>query len=91
MLKRFSILRTRGKEWCQATIEIRERNGGPELSITGAAGYVLTERQARREAREYWESFFEDQPEEIYAMNQRFGRQFRTPRGAARFARDRVR
>jgi hypothetical protein len=82
---RFSILRTRNGEWCQATVEIRERNGGPELSITGAAGYVLTERQARRQALEYWESYFDECPEEIIAMNKKFGRRFSSATGAAKF------
>lgn len=82
---RFSILRTRDGEWCQATIELRERNGGQELSITGAAGVVVTEREARRQALEYWESYFHESPEEIYTMNKRFDRRFSSAHGAAKF------
>jgi len=87
-VSRFSLLRSRDGEWCKVTIELRTRNGVQELSITGAAGVVMTERQARAEALEYWVSFFEECPEEIYSMNKRFGRQFRTARGAAKFVID---
>ena len=71
----------RGSRFC--TLEVELKDG--RLSICGTAGRVVTRREARREARQLWESFFEDDPAQIYAMNERMGRQFRTPRGAARF------
>lgn len=75
------IMRRKGNEYCE--LELRLNDG--RLSICGNAGYVCSERAAKREALEFWESFFEESPEELRAMNERLGRQFRTPRGAAKF------
>jgi len=75
------IMRRKGNEFCELTIRLHDGR----FTLSGTAGVVLTERQGRREALEYWESFFEESPGELIAMNERFGRQFRTPRGAAKF------
>jgi hypothetical protein len=82
---KFSITRTRGGDFCKAEIELRDRNGTPELSICGVAGVVMSKREARKEALAYWVSFFEECPEEMVSMNQRCGRRFTSPNGAARF------
>jgi hypothetical protein len=76
------------REFCQLEIELRAHGEGVELSICGTAGYVLTEAEARRQALEYWESYFEDQPEERKAMAKRFGKRLRDARAAARFVLD---
>ena len=75
------IIRSANGQFCQLNIRLHEGR----LSICGVAGDVLTEAQARREALEYWESFFDDNPDERRAMNERFGRRFTSARGAARF------
>lgn len=71
--------------WCALEVELRETPQGLTLSICGSAGYVCTRAQAKREARLFWESFFEDCPEEIKAMNERCGTRFRSARAAARY------
>ena len=75
------IMRRQGNEFCE--LEIKLRDG--RFTMTGTAGYIGTERAARREALSYWESYFEESPGEIQAMNQRFGRRFSSTRGAAKF------
>ncbi|MBW2672456.1 MAG: hypothetical protein JRD89_03450 [Deltaproteobacteria bacterium] len=75
------IMRRKGNEFCELTIRLHEGR----FTMTGTAGEILSERGARRETLAYWESYFEESPEEIYAMNERCGRQFRTARGAAKF------
>lgn len=74
------------REWCALEVELREdQEGRPVLSICGSAGYVLTYAQAKKEALQYWESYFEDEPSQMKDMGERLGRKFRTARGAARF------
>ena len=70
------------KQWTEATVEIE--NG--RLSICGAYGRILSDRQAKREAFYYWTSFFEEDPSEIYEMRKRCP-QFKgySPKAAARF------
>lgn len=80
--------RERAGRWCEVTVELREGTHGPTLSITGAEGAVISQRAARREAQAYWESFFEDNPDELRAMNGRCGTRFRSPKSAARFVRE---
>lgn len=88
--------KVKGNEFLTMKVEIRPEHMGwgenevegppmPDLTITGTMGYILSERDARREALQFWESFFEDSPEEIKAMNARFGTRFRSPRSAARY------
>ena len=70
-----------GKEFCDLNIEIRT-NG--ELSITGTMGYVLTPRQARRQALDDMTSWLEEEDNLRY-LNQRNGKNFRSPARAAKF------
>jgi hypothetical protein len=83
-----TITRENGGRYCTAKIELRDRNGVTELSITGEAGRVVTERKARSEALAYWVSFFEDDWNAIKEMNERCGTRFRSPRSAAKFVLD---
>lgn len=47
--------------WCEVEIKLRNRTGnGPELTVCGASGYILTEEEATEEAKQYWISYFED-------------------------------
>jgi hypothetical protein len=77
--------RERDGRWCEVTVELREGTRGPVLSITGAEGAVISQRAARREARDFWEAFFDDNPDELHAMNARCGTRYRSPKSAARF------
>lgn len=96
IVTRQSIIRTRAGEpgvgtdkrgpgeWCALEVEVREEpDGFLTLSICGSSGYILTPRQARAEALEYWESYFEDSVEALGEMNSRCGTAFRCPRRAA--------
>jgi hypothetical protein len=47
-------------EFCQLEVELRDRGDGPELSICGTAGYMLTEEQAEQEAHDFWASYFDE-------------------------------
>lgn len=85
---KFSILRQRDGDFCRAEIELRERDGGQELSICGTAGVIMTEDSAREQALEYWVSFFEEMPEEIIGMNQRMGTDFGNAEDAAQYVLD---
>lgn len=76
-----TITRQRQGEFCQ--LHIRLQDG--RLSLSGTAGQVLSARGAKREARAYWQSYFEDAPEQILDLNRRFGRRFTSAAGAARF------
>lgn len=69
------------REFCEIQVRLHEGR----FSICGTAGVIVKHRDAKRQALEYWTSFFEDEPSEIYAMNERFSRQFRTAKGAAKF------
>lgn len=78
--------RVRGNEFCTLSIELRENHKGQLcLSITGQAGHVVSKREAKRWARSFWESFFEDSPGEIIEMNRRFGTRFLSARSAASY------
>lgn len=75
------IIREKGNTWGKLRLELKDGR----LSITGSAGRILTPAAARKEAKEYWTSFFEAQPEEIIGMNKRCGRRLSTAKAAARF------
>ena len=81
---RRTVRRVRDKQWFELEVELCDQGHGPELSICGAAGDVLTRAQAKRAAREYWESFFDECPSELGEMAKRFKRGF-TVKSAARF------
>jgi hypothetical protein len=55
------------------------------VSICGSEGHVLTPAATKRAALQTWVNYFEENPAEIITMGQRFNRQFRTARGAAKF------
>ena len=65
------IVRTRDNKWCELQIELRDRTEGPELSICGAYGSIVTRKTAEKMALEYWVSYFEDSPSEVYFLNGR--------------------
>lgn len=73
--------RRKGDTFCRLIVRLEDGR----LSITGESGRILKRARAKREARESWESFFEDNPDEIRRMAERFGRRFTSPRGAAAF------
>lgn len=64
--------------WCEVEIELRDGR----LSICGLEGRIITHAEWKREAREYWESFFEESPEELGRMAIDYGT--RTAKRAAR-------
>ena len=76
-----SVTRTRGSRYCKVTITLE----GERLSITGEEGRVITRPQAKKQAYEFWKSFFEDSPEEIFSMNKKCGTKFSSPASAARY------
>jgi hypothetical protein len=80
--------RERDGRWCEVTVELREGKGGPVLSITGDEGAIVSRRDALRQSQEYWESYFDDEPESIAQLNERCGTRFRSPRTAAKYVRD---
>lgn len=82
---RKSVTRLKGREFCVLEVELREREKGKELSICGTYGEVISTSQAKRQALEYWVSYFEDSPEAIIDINKRFNKRFTSARGAAKF------
>jgi hypothetical protein len=72
------IHKEKGTEWCDA--EIRLENG--RLSVCRSYGEILTPKEARKQAFQYWESYFEGDREALGDMAIRFGT--RTAKGAAR-------
>jgi hypothetical protein len=68
-------------EFC--TLEIRYREG--RFSLCAVVGVVYSRMQAKRDALEYWASFFEGSPEELAAMNAKCGTRFRSSTSAARY------
>lgn len=70
-------------EWCAIKVELTERDGKERLSITGMAGYWMRPAQAKKEAIEFWESFFAESKEEMGRMALEHGK--RTPHTAAKF------
>ena len=75
------ILRVKDGRWCELEVELRDGR----LSICGSEGRVISRGAARREARESWESFFEEDRNQLHEMNDRMGTNYRTAKGAAKF------
>lgn len=75
------------REWCALEVSLQEASEGrpARLSICGSAGYVVKPSAAKREALENCISYFEESPEEIRAMNERNGTNFRAARSAAKY------
>lgn len=71
-----------GKEFCDLHIEIRPDG---ELSVTGTTGYVVSPKQAKRQALEFMISYFEESEENLAEFNDRSRRNFRSPERAARY------
>jgi hypothetical protein len=46
--------------FCQLEVELRDGDKGPELSICGSAGVIVTKDVAREQALAYWASYFEE-------------------------------
>jgi hypothetical protein len=80
-----SMLRTKGDRWCKLEVRLEDHDGFARLSICGVAGRIVKRSEAKRESLSYWESFFEEAPQEIFSMNQRFRKRFTSAKGAARF------
>ncbi len=78
------LIRVKNGRFCRLELELKEGR----LSICGTAGRVISRKAGLQDARAYWESFFEDSPEELTAMNERCGTRFRSPRSAARYVLD---
>lgn len=76
-----TVTREKGSRWCR--LEVLLEDG--RLSICGSEGSIVTEPKARAQARRYWESFFEENPSEIFAMNEKCGARFSSAKGAAKF------
>jgi hypothetical protein len=76
-----NILKVIGSRFCVAEIEIE--NG--RFSLCGTEGRIVRISDAKREALQYWESFFQESPEERQEMNKRCGCNCRTAKSAARF------
>lgn len=50
-------------EWCEVTIELKDTDKGPELSICGSYGEIMDRDDALRSARLSWIQIFEDDDE----------------------------
>lgn len=62
-----------GYEWCEIEVQLRRNHAGKlVLSICGSAGDIWDRGDAEAHAKEYWVTFFEEMPEEMVAMGQRF-------------------
>lgn len=88
------ITRIKGDRFCTLEINLETRandTGSPgkstitRLSLTGSAGEVVSRADAKRRALAYWESYFDESPDERRALAEKFEKHFRTARGAARF------
>ena len=68
------VLKVRGDKFCQLEVELRGEDPevGPELSVCGTSGTIVTADEAVEQALEYWFSFFEDNNEAIGSMVYRF-------------------
>jgi hypothetical protein len=77
-----TMFKANKERWCEVEIELTEDG---RFTMSGAEGIVVTPAKARKMACEYWESFFEDSPSERHALNDRQGKNFHTPKGAAKY------
>jgi hypothetical protein len=75
------ITRTQGSRYC--TVEIKLSEG--RLSISGEEGRIMKPAAARKEAIEYWRSYFDDDPNAIIEMNKRCGKRFTSALSAAKY------
>jgi hypothetical protein len=83
------IMRTEGNEFCEMEVQLRTNaHGFKVLAITGVYGHIVSRDEAEEMALTFWESFFEDNPEELKALRERVGINFRSPKRAARYVLD---
>lgn len=75
------LRKIRAGKFCEVDIGVLEGR----LSVSGTCGRVCTEAAAKKEALNYWERFFEDNPSEEMQMSRKFDRRFKSPRHAAKF------
>ncbi len=83
LITRAGIDKPEGNRWCRLEIELSDDGG--RLSICGSEGRILKTAAAKREALAYWESFFDESPAELDAMNKKCGKRFTSSKSAARF------
>ncbi len=74
-------LKVKNGRFCRIEVEIKDGR----LSVCGTEGTVMTRQRGRKEALQYWVSYFEECPEAIQDMNKRFGKRFTSATGAAKF------
>lgn len=79
-----NFTRINGNRWCSVNLKLD--NG--RFSVSGSEGEVVTVEQAKTMALEYWEGFFDDDPEQLANMNKRFSKCFRSSKLAAKFVID---
>ncbi|HKS75101.1 MAG TPA: hypothetical protein VJQ82_17975 [Terriglobales bacterium] len=72
------IMRTKGNRWCELQVSLEDGR----LSICGSEGSIISRTAGKKQAREYWESFLEDSPEELGRLAVEYG--VRTSKSAAR-------
>lgn len=96
MVRTREVTKVEGNEFCTMLVELRpesmgwgenEQEGPPMacLAITAVTGYIVTERQARKEALNYWISYFEEHEDNIRSLNANQGTRFRSATSAARY------
>jgi len=83
MIREFT--REQDGKWCSIKIKLSDPPLTPELSISGSYGSIVPRKTAEKMALDYWVSFFEDSPGEIYGMGERFGKHFCNAKQAAKF------
>lgn len=82
MTKTFT--RTKGKEFCELTVELREGDDGfKTLSICGVQGAIFSRSVARALAKDYWTTFFKENSDALGNMNERCGTNYRSAARAA--------
>ena len=74
-------IRVHGDRWCGVEIELKDGR----LSICGLEGPVLSEEEAEEQARQWWVSFFDEEPGELILMNRRHGSRCATSEEGADF------
>lgn len=75
------LLKTKDDRYCEARVALTDGC----LTVTGGEGRIITREAAKREALDYWRTYFEDSPDSIREMNERCGSKCRTPTSAARY------
>lgn len=70
-----------GKNWAEVTIEFEDG----KLSICGSMGEIVSLQDAKKQALEYWTSYFDEMPAEIIEMNKRCGSKCHNSLQAAKY------